>query len=176
MHLVYGPGRVPPPPETDVRLVETPHEMLQAARAVVAEHTPAAAVFAAAVLDFVPERELSGKTPSGRPLTLRLVPTPKLVDQILEEVPGMAAVGFKLEYDVEELDLLAAARALIRRTGLCAVVANDLARITAEEHPALLVPAEGPVEHLAGKEAIARAVAQCLERTLQERKSGGNHR
>lgn len=165
VHLVYGPGTAEPPP-VDVIRVETPDEMRRAAVSVIREHTPAAAILAAAVLDYVPARVVEGKIPSGGTLTVELVPTPKLIAELVRLAPAMLTVGFKLEYGKSDGELVAAARSLIERYGLSAVLANDLARITASSHPALLVKADGRVQAVAGKEAIAAAIVAHVAQAL----------
>ena len=166
VHLVYGPGRAVPPSGVEVLSVETPAEMREAALAVLAEHEIAASVLAAAVLDFVPASVRDGKVPSGRPITVELVPTPKLIDELVRAAPAMVTVGFKLEYGVSDEALAATARAFLERLGLSAVLANDLARMTETSHGALLVTADGRIEPVFGKAAIAEAIARHIERAL----------
>ena len=166
VHLVYGPGTAPPPAGVEVVRVETPEEMRQAALAVLRKHRVAAAVLAAAILDYVPAEFHDGKLPSGRRLTLELVPTPKLIAELVQTAPQMATVGFKLEYGRSDEELIAIARAHIERYHLTAVLANDLARMAAEEHPALLVCLDGRVETVEGAEGIGRAIAGHLQRVL----------
>jgi len=166
VHLVYGPGGVPPPEGVYVLPVETPAEMRQAALAVLAEHQPAAMVLAAAVLDFVPASFRDEKVPSGQALTIQLVPTPKLIEELLRTAPAAVTVAFKLEYRKSDEELAAIAGAFIQRHGLSAVLVNDLARVTASSHPALLVTADGRVEPVSGKAGIAAAIADHLEAVL----------
>jgi len=166
VHLVYGPGRARPPRGVEVLSVETPAEMREAVLAVLAEHEIAAAVLAAAVLDFVPASFRDEKVPSGRAITVELVPTPKLIDEVVRAAPAMVTVGFKLEYGVSDEALAATARAFLERLGLSAVLANDLARITETVHPALLMTADGRIERVAGKPAIAEAIVTHIERAL----------
>ena len=53
-------------------------------------------IHAAAVPDFRPSRAFRGKMFSGNELTLKLVPTKKLIEKIKKIAPGSFLVGFKL--------------------------------------------------------------------------------
>jgi len=167
VHVVYGPGCAAPPDGIDLIRVETPEEMRTAALQVVDQHRVTAAVLAAAVLDFVPETLRDEKTPSGGDLVIRFVPTPKIVADLVDAAPEMITVGFKLEVRADDGRLIARARDLIDRHGLSAVLANDLSRITATEHPALLVTADGAVR-VNGKQAIARAIVAHLAEAISD--------
>jgi phosphopantothenoylcysteine decarboxylase/phosphopantothenate--cysteine ligase len=166
VHFVYGPGEVPPPAGVRVLPVETPDEMREAVLSVIGAHPVAAAVLAAAVLDFVPATYRDEKIPSGDPLTVELVPTRKLIAEVVRLAPTARVVGFKLEDRKSDEELATIALGFIGRHGLSAVLANDVARIGRGAHPALLVTAEGAVTPLAGKEAIAAAITDHLERAL----------
>jgi len=121
-----------------------------------------AVVHAAAVSDFVPVR-VSGKISSDLPeLTLRLVRSPKLVDRLRELRPAAVLVGFKLVSGLDEPAMVAAAQALLQRTRLDAVVANDSARTGEADHEALLVGPAGVIARCRGKDSIARAVTGLL--------------
>jgi phosphopantothenoylcysteine decarboxylase/phosphopantothenate--cysteine ligase len=166
VHLVYGPGEARPPAGVDVVRVETPAEMRDAALGVLRRHRIAAAVLAAAVLDYVPAAVHDGKLPSGGALRVDLVPAPRVMAALIEAAPDLPVVGFKLEFGRTDEHLVHVARTYIERYGLSAVLANDSKRMTAGRHPALLVAADGQVERVEGEPAIGRAIAGHLARLL----------
>jgi len=105
-----------------------------------------AVAHAMAVLDYVPRREQSGKVPSDRETwTLRLARTPKIIRRIKVWSPRTYLVGFKLEVDRSDERLREIGTAFLRDTRADIVVANDLARIRDEEHPALIVGRGGRI-------------------------------
>ena len=121
-----------------------------------------AVIHAAAVSDYVPVRA-AGKLASDLPeLTLRLVRAPKLVDRLRELQPEALLVAFKLTSGADEGAMLEAARALLQRARLDAVVVNDAAHTEEEDHEALLVNATEVLARCRGKERIAQAVTALL--------------
>jgi phosphopantothenoylcysteine synthetase/decarboxylase len=121
-----------------------------------------AVIHAAAVSDFVPLRA-GGKLDSELPeLTLRLVRAPKLIDRLRALQPEALLVGFKLTSGLAEAGMLAAARALLERARLDAVLVNDAARTGEDDHEALLVSATEVLARCRGKERIAQAVTALL--------------
>jgi phosphopantothenoylcysteine decarboxylase/phosphopantothenate--cysteine ligase len=127
-------------------------------------HAPGsdAVLHAAAVSDFVPQRA-PGKLDSGLPeITLRLVRAPKLIDGLRALAPEALLVGYKLTARAVEEEMLAAARALLQRARLDAVVVNDAGRTGEEDHEALLVSADEILARCRGKERIAQALVALL--------------
>lgn len=130
-----------------------------------------AVIHAMAVLDFAAAAVHEEKTSSELPeWTVRLTPTPKAARLVKELAPRTFFVGFKLEVGRERAALIETARAWGSRNGADLVVANDLRDIERGVHTGYLVGADGRVEATAvGKEAIARALVDLLERRLEHR-------
>jgi phosphopantothenoylcysteine synthetase/decarboxylase len=150
------------PVETVPDLIETlQHELTGPA-------PPDAVVHSMAVLDYVPETASAEKTPSGRnEWEIRLVMTPKVIQNIKDWAPKTYLVQFKLEVGKtdERLREIALASLLANRADL--VVANDIQRIRDEEHPALIIAPDGTVlARPATKTEIARALCDLLARQL----------
>lgn len=152
--LVAGPDSVLPRPEdlqadAVARLrvvhVDTVQSVMQAMeRELRAADGPDTVVHAMAVLDYAPAEALETKTPSGRPeWTLKLVRTPKVIRHIRDWRPGVFLVQFKLEVTVTDEQLREIALASMARNRADMVVANDMSRITADAHPALILAADG---------------------------------
>jgi len=125
----------------DVTHVESVAEMIAAVED--AARGTDALVSAAAISDYTVEGR-DEKIPSGQQLTLDLEPTPKLLETVRETHPDLPIVGFKVETGADDNVLIDRARALLDRTGLAFVVANDAGVMGADRTRALLV---GPDDH-----------------------------
>ena len=113
-------------------------------------------VHAAAVSDYRPAAPGTGKLDSSAPeLLLRLVPTPKLIDEVKPLDPEIVLVAFKLTANQTRGEMVRSAQALRRRCGAELVVANDQATLTSERHPALLLAEEGELAAAETPEALA---------------------
>ena len=119
--------------------VETVEEMLEAIEKELKAEKYDAVVLAAAVSDFRVKEKASVKIKSGRPLTLELEPTPKIINLVKELQPDTFLVGFKAETGLGEEELISAARKQIERAGSDLVVANTLKAFGSDENEVLLV-------------------------------------
>ncbi len=121
-----------------------------------------ALVASAAVGDFTIETR-DEKIRSGEPVTLDFRPTPKVITEVREAHPDLTVVGFKLEPGADDEAMVAEARALMDRTGLTIVVANDARALGGAETRALLVRPEGEPEVVEGSKAdLGARVADAL--------------
>jgi phosphopantothenoylcysteine decarboxylase/phosphopantothenate--cysteine ligase len=121
--LVSGPVEVPDPPGVSVVKVETARQMLEA----VEKALPAdVAVFAAAVADWRVERASDSKLKKqeGRSQQLGLIENPDILATIAHRKTGRPplVIGFAAETD----DVIANARAKLRRKGCDWILANDV--------------------------------------------------
>jgi phosphopantothenoylcysteine synthetase/decarboxylase len=175
-----GPGAARPGPEglrkeQEKRLrilpVDTFDDLMRVIGDELGSRTYDAVLHAMAVLDYVPERAGSGKTPSGRDRwTLTLVPTPKVIDMIKRWDPDVLLVGFKLAVGAGREKLIAGALETARRSGADLMVANDLKEIGEDRHRALLVASGGRV---AGEYSDRSGIAAGLLDEIEKRLSGG---
>jgi len=160
--LVCGPSEFP---FESLRLrhldrVETAEQMRAAVLRRCRGFVPTHAVFAAAVLDFVPARREKGKVSSRARWIVELKPTPKIVDAVGRAFPGTRRFGFKLEWERPgEQAVVRLGRRLLRTKGLEGVCVNYLSEIRGKRHPAVLFLRDGRSLRLRGKRAIARALA-----------------
>lgn len=145
------------------RPVETTEEMHREVLRLCRSFRPDCAVFAAAVLDFRPARVARGKLSSKtRSWTLRLVPTPKILDDVGRRHPRIRRIGFKLEWDAKRGKARDDfARALIEKKGLAGLCLNFLPEIGGGRHLAYLYDgaALAPVTATTKKE-IARWIVR----------------
>jgi phosphopantothenoylcysteine synthetase/decarboxylase len=120
-----------------------------------------------AVSDFTPSEKGPGKIPSNtKPLSLTLVPTPKVIQEIKKIRPDITLISFKLETGITEDELISKAKKSLQTTGSIAVVANLLEHTGPDNHTAFLVCSDGTRNRHQGKNEIARAVIEFLRNSL----------
>ncbi len=136
--LIRTRGSVPSFVENQIE-VETVEEMLEAIENELKAKRYDAVVLAAAVSDFRVKEKADAKIKSGKPLTLELEPTPKIIDRVKELQPEVFLIGFKAETGLSEEELINAARKQMERAGSDLVIANTLQAFGSEENEALLV-------------------------------------
>ncbi|WP_225333996.1 bifunctional phosphopantothenoylcysteine decarboxylase/phosphopantothenate--cysteine ligase CoaBC [Halomicrobium urmianum] len=143
----------------DVRLVESAAEMTEATVDACADAD--ALVSAAAISDYTVEAR-DEKIKSGQEsLTLELTPTPKLVDRVRDEYPGLSVIGFKAETAADDETLVERARETRDRVDMAFVVANDASVMGTDATRALLVD-DGVGEYEGDKAGLGERVAQRL--------------
>lgn len=147
--LLLGPGRTCP---TDadrraLRVVDfvTFDDLHALVRGEVGSGGYDAMVHTAAVGDFRPERVEPEKVGSAGEWLLRLVPTPKIVDEVKELAPEMLLVKFKLEVGRTRDELLATGAASRAASRAELIVVNDRAALGPDRHPALIMDEGGLV-------------------------------
>jgi phosphopantothenoylcysteine decarboxylase/phosphopantothenate--cysteine ligase len=125
-----------------------------------------AIVAAAAVADYTVQ-PVPGKIPSTHPeLTLRLVPTPKVVDRLRQLAPDARLVVFKLEAGVTQEDLVRRATATLGRVGAAFAVANLAEGMGSDGHVATLVSRSGRVLPVTDRRGLAASVMDWLEQEV----------
>jgi phosphopantothenoylcysteine decarboxylase/phosphopantothenate--cysteine ligase len=151
-------------PYADVERVESAAEMLAA----VEDHADDAdaLVSAAAISDYT-VAAAGEKIRSGQDeLTVELTPTPKLIDTVRESHPDLTIVGFKVETEGDESDLIERARETLRRAGLAFVVANRADVMGESETEVLLVQEDGTDDYAGSKSGLGVRVAEELATEL----------
>ncbi|WP_297507424.1 bifunctional phosphopantothenoylcysteine decarboxylase/phosphopantothenate--cysteine ligase CoaBC [Thermococcus sp.] len=139
--LIRTKGSVPSFVENQIE-VETVEEMLKAIEDELKARKYDVVVLAAAVSDFRVKNRADVKVKSGKPITLELEPTPKIIDRVKELQPDTFLVGFKAETGLSEGELINAARKQIERAGSDLVVANTLKAFGSDENEVILVSRE----------------------------------
>lgn len=121
---------------------------------------------AAAVSDYSPEPTSGKIRSSAEELTLRLRRNPKLVSTLRERCgPDTTLVGFKLLSQVHAAELIEVARRLVVTNDLDLCLANDLAELDGNRHPAWIVAREGRARRVDGsKEDVARQLVRAAVR------------
>jgi len=126
--------------------VDTVSSVLEESEGYLSHASPFAVIHAMAVLDYEPAMTENRKVPSGRAeWTVRLKPTPKVIQYLRRCAPNSRLISFKLEKGLDETSLAARALASLKRSQSDLVVANDLSSIKGSRHPALLVDPKGTI-------------------------------
>jgi phosphopantothenoylcysteine decarboxylase/phosphopantothenate--cysteine ligase len=164
--MLLGRHEVAPPPYVDVVRFSTVDDLMRATGDVPAD--TALVLVPAAIGDYRQTTTVRGKLSSGKPeLELRLEPTPKVLPALRSAAPDAVLVSFKLEVGTDDEQLEAIARQRLVAGPMDVVVANDLERVSADSHPAVIVPAEGNVRFFEGaKVDLAAAILDAAEASM----------
>ncbi|MGY5876453.1 MAG: bifunctional phosphopantothenoylcysteine decarboxylase/phosphopantothenate--cysteine ligase CoaBC [Candidatus Thorarchaeota archaeon] len=171
--LILGPTTEEPPKTVSVVRAETSDDMLQGVMKVLTDNDSIVFISSAAVLDYVPSSKEDRKIPSkSEKLTVELIPTVKIIEEVRKSFKEMKIVGFKVESGVTDKELEKRARTKID-SGVCdLVIANDAERkgvaFAADTNEVLIVGEDGFVSKvpLASKRDIARQIVDTLVERL----------
>ena len=143
--------------------VETHHEMQCDVLRFCKTFKPDFAIFAAAVLDFAPERVLEGKLSSARnDWKITLKPTPKIIDEVHRSFPWVRKIGFKMEWQRQGEDVDSFARSYLEKKQVELLCLNFLSEIKNKKHPAYLYSKTGRERIAKTKSEIASWIAQYI--------------
>lgn len=164
--VVRGPCHQPFEEITGLQVVsvETAEEMLQATLKACESFRPDYAIFTAAVLDFRPERVLESKKSSRDNWKIKLVPNPKIIDEVGRLYPQIKKIGFKLETEKPTVsEIGSAAKQILRRKKLVGVCINFFSDLQEKRHPAWFF-SKNEKKKLSTKSQIA----DCIVRFITE--------
>ena len=170
--VVVGSVEAPIPAGCEVVHAESAEDMRQAMHAVVADQSPDVVVMAAAVADFRPEREATGKITKeslgDKPDAVPELPLARTTDILAELVAKRGShahpiiVGFAAETPRPGEDLGDRARAKLRRKGCDFLVANAVTHGTVfgqDTTSVLIIDRDGAEQELPGVDKMAAAHA-----------------
>lgn len=162
--LIHGQGSYSPPSYLPHKIVATYNEY-SAEVITTLQNDYRYGIFSAAVADYQPTTIFPGKIPSGGALSkIELTTTQKVIGEIRARFPSMGMITFKYQENITHAELINIAKQRLQK-GYQMVVANR-----GEEHQqtgvqvAYLVTKESKPEKAIGKLAIARAIANYLEK------------
>jgi phosphopantothenoylcysteine decarboxylase/phosphopantothenate--cysteine ligase len=160
--LIQGQSSFTPPPYLPQIGILSYADYQQQVFGYLEKQAPDFAIFSAAVADYQPEQMLAGKTPSGKELNLRLIPTAKVIEMVRENFPDLYMMTFKYQEGISHAELMTIAQERLGKYQ--AVVANrgEEQGESGEQIAYLLTHAQPPVR-LVGKGGIAEAIAVHLE-------------
>ncbi|MEM2975623.1 MAG: bifunctional phosphopantothenoylcysteine decarboxylase/phosphopantothenate--cysteine ligase CoaBC [Candidatus Bathyarchaeia archaeon] len=168
--LIYGPGSAEPPSEAHVVRVETSREMLDNVLSELKQRKYDVVVAAAAVADWALEKPYNHKisTRDTAMLSLKLKPTPKIIDAIRKACPDIFLVAFRAEYGLSDKELVEAGAKWMKRAGADLVVVNDVGRKSVgfgfDTNEVFILDAKGKVVHvpLSMKREVAKKLLDLI--------------
>lgn len=162
--VIYGPGEASMPPMINVVPVYTPEDMKEKTMDELRHNHYDIIIFSAAVLDYIPSQKNTEKLRSGQSISLPLTPTSKIIKDVQAQYPKLFTVGFKLGYQVKNQELIDKGYAKLQEYNADLVVANDLAEIHGDFHPAFIVDKDKNVKHFKGeKRELAETLFSAIE-------------
>lgn len=166
VRVIYGPGIVNFPRHIDVINVNTTEDMLSHTISSLKEGFDIA-IFSAAILDFKPSKQFKEKIRSGKSLTIKLVPTPKVIDVVKKEFKDVFLVAFKLEYNLDKEELINRAKDEMIKVNADIIVANDIKKIQGEYHEAILLTKDDEIiEYKGNKLGLADKILDLIEEKI----------
>ncbi len=166
--LIHGQSSYTPPNYLPHKIVNTYDEYLDRVMREL-ENNYHYGIFSAAVADYQPQQVFPGKIPSNGALSkIDLIPTQKVIDLVRAKFPNLGAIAFKYQENMSHEELIKIAQAKLKQ-GYQMIVANR-----GEEHlqtgsqVAYLVTKNNPLQKVIGKPEIARAIADYLEKAVNE--------
>ncbi len=162
--LVVGPVPLPELPGITVIRVSTTEEMLSAVTNELRSSHYDALALAAAPLDFSFSCRAEGKISSASPVSVDLIPLPKISCEARKLSPGLFIIGFKAEYGIAEEELIRRAIERLADSGMDIIAANDLSKagvgFETETNEVCLIDRNGPFLRipLSHKREVARQI------------------
>ena len=160
--LIYGPGTEETPPNVNLIRVEGTGEMREAVVKELRGSSYDIVVSAAAAQDFAVERPSEKKLRHLQPISLKLIPAARVLDDARKLASNAFTVMFKAEYHATDEQLLEAAEKKLREHELDMVVANDVGRegagFGADTNEVLIVTPSGSKSMRATKVEIAHKI------------------
>ncbi|MGQ9461020.1 MAG: phosphopantothenoylcysteine decarboxylase domain-containing protein, partial [Candidatus Bathyarchaeaceae archaeon] len=128
--LIYGPGTAIPSIDAKKIPVETSKEMYEAVISELKSKKYDIAIATAAVADWAPEEHYEYKVPTSTTpeLTVKLKPTPKIIDAIKKISPDTFLVAFRAEYNLSDEELVQSAYERLKKAKADLIAANDIGR------------------------------------------------
>ncbi|MDW0164701.1 MAG: bifunctional phosphopantothenoylcysteine decarboxylase/phosphopantothenate--cysteine ligase CoaBC [Nitrososphaeraceae archaeon] len=176
--FVYGHGSLNIQDDSRMNIVrvKTTEEMLKVLREIISREKQHIVFHAAAVADFTVAH--SGKKSPNKmdtrkgTTTIKLIPTPKIIDRIKDFDKKIFLVAFKAEYDVSERILVKKAVAKLKECNGDLIVANDVSRkgchFGSDTNEIYIIDKEKNVFHtpLESKKEIAKKLVTIISKKL----------
>jgi len=163
--LIHGDGAYLPPDHLPYIVANTYHDYYQQVMEKLKQKKYEIGIFSAGVADYQPETVLPGKTPSGQPFSLNLIPTVKVIDEVKKHFPHLFMLTFKYQENISHDELMKIADQRLK-SGYPAIIANRGEEVGPNgEQIAYLVTPEGS-QKLIGKQEIAIGIANYLAKKI----------
>ena len=168
VELILGKGSCSAPEYIKAKTAETFEDYRRTLNESLQEGNYDWGIFTAAVADFQPESVFEGKLPSNqKQLSLKLVPTVKVIEEVRQHFPELKMVTFKYEENISHEELMEIAKnRLSEKGGSQLVVANRVEEFKQDGTQVawLLESKQEPQKHI-GKKDIANAILDRIELT-----------
>ncbi|KPV64080.1 MAG: bifunctional phosphopantothenoylcysteine decarboxylase/phosphopantothenate synthase [Candidatus Bathyarchaeota archaeon BA2] len=177
--LVYGPGTAVPPKEAKEISVVTSQEMYEAVVSELKSKKYDIAIAVAAVADWTPEEQYEYKVPTSTEpeLTVKLKPTPKIIDAVKKISPDTFLVAFRAEYNLSDEELVQSAYERLKKAKADLIAANDTERkgtgFGYDANEVFIVDANKKVVHvpLAKKREVAKHLFDVIVDKIRQSKT-----
>lgn len=177
--LVYGPGTAVPPRRANKIPVETSQEMYEAVVSELKSKKYDIAIAVAAVADWAPEEQYEYKVPTSTEpeLTVKLKPTPKIIDAVKKISPDTFLVAFRAEYNLSDKELVQSAYERLKKAKADLTAANDTGRkgvgFGYDTNEVFIVDANKKVVHvpLATKREVAKRLFDVIIDKIKQSKT-----
>jgi phosphopantothenoylcysteine decarboxylase/phosphopantothenate--cysteine ligase len=172
--VISGKAAVALPAAARVLPVETAADMQAAVQGELETSSYDVLIAAAAVGDWRPREKSANKvsTHSRSSLTVELVPTPKIIDQVRKTAPGIFLVAFRAQAGLSREELIADAHARLKKADADLIAVNDVsspgAGFEADTNELYLVDRHKQVKHieLSSKQAAAARIIKLVAEQL----------
>ena len=173
--LVHGPLSVPPPPWVRRVTAVSAEDMLKSILKEIESDEYNAVILAGAPADFKFSSSSTHKIDSTvESMTVKLIPTPKIIAEVRRRKPGMLIVGFAAETVTDEGELVERAIKKLRRYDVDVIIANNVSRadigFQSTMNEVYIVDREEKVQHIpkSTKEEVARRVLDEVRKRLKD--------
>ncbi|MEK8021273.1 MAG: phosphopantothenoylcysteine decarboxylase [Candidatus Parabeggiatoa sp.] len=171
VQLIHGDSGSLPPKHLPYVVAKTYDDYYDKVMSELKQKEYAMGLFSAGVADYRPEKTLPGKTPSGQNLSLNLVPTVKVIDEVKKQFPTLFMLTFKYQEGLSHNELMEIAYHRLN-SGYPAIVANRGEEVGPNgEQIAHLVTGVGQTKKFIGKQEIAIGIANYLEEIKHQQKT-----
>ena len=173
--LVYGPGTAVPPVGAKIVSVETSQEMYEAVVSELKSKKYDVVIAVAAVADWAPEKKYEYKVPTSikNELTVKMRPTPKIIDSVKKVSPDTFLVAFRAEYNLSDEELIQSAYKRLKKAKADLVAANDIGRkgagFESDTNEVFIVDTNKKVVHVpvAAKREVAKRLFDVIVNKLK---------
>jgi len=173
--LVYGPGTAIPPMGAKIVSAETSQEMYEAVVSELKSKKYDVVIAVAAVTDWAPEKKYEYKVPTSieTELTVKMRPTPKIIDSVKKVSPDTFLVAFRAEYNLSDEELIQSAYKRLKKAKADLIAANDVGRkgvgFACDTNEVFIVDANKKVVHvpLATKREVAKRLFDVIVNKLK---------
>jgi phosphopantothenoylcysteine decarboxylase/phosphopantothenate--cysteine ligase len=174
--FVYGPGTAVPPLGVNTVSVETSQEMYEVVVSELKSKKYDIFIAAAAVADWAPEKKYEYKVPTSTEtkLTVKLRPTPKIIDTVKKVSPDTFLVAFRAESNLSNEELIESAYKRLKKAKADLITANDTGRkgvgFDYETNEVLIVDSNKKVVHvpLSTKREVAKRLFDVIINGLEQ--------